>query len=148
MSDRLGVTHEAIHYASGQNLLRLARAHATQARGTTAAATAARRDPWDLVNLLNAFRDFVYTHFLEERVQDDPELRFFFTTLDAWASGLQGVVADGVLDKGWDCINDKDLCEWLKDNGANELTSEPRRRCARRCCGRSTTSPSPTSTGT
>jgi uncharacterized protein with NAD-binding domain and iron-sulfur cluster len=120
MPDRLGVTHEAIHYASGQHLLRLAHAHATQTRRTPTAATATGR--WDLVNLLNAFRDFVYTHFLQGRIEDDPELRFFYTTLDAWASGLQGVVADGVLDHGWDCLNDRDLCQWLSDNGASKVT--------------------------
>jgi uncharacterized protein with NAD-binding domain and iron-sulfur cluster len=122
MGDRLGVTHEAIHYASGQHLLRLAHAHATQTHLTMMPAAAARRDPWDLVNLCNAFRDFVYKHFLAERIDDDAELRFFFTTLDAWVSGLYGVVADGVLDHGWDCINDKDLCQWLSDNGANTIT--------------------------
>ncbi|HEY3726317.1 MAG TPA: FAD-dependent oxidoreductase [Solirubrobacteraceae bacterium] len=140
VADQLSVTHQAHHYASGQHLLRLAQAHARQSGrvtrgaaaqgGRVAAAPETGTDPPAYVDLLTAFRDFVWEHFVKQWVDKDPELRFFFTTLDAWASGAAGIVNDGVLEHGWDAINDLDLCEWLKRNGAREVTigATPERR--------------------
>ncbi|HEY2258133.1 MAG TPA: FAD-dependent oxidoreductase [Solirubrobacteraceae bacterium] len=143
VADQLSVSHQAHHYATGQHLLRLAGAHARQngrvARaqaagggqvapappgdgGLAETAPEAGSDPSEYVELLIAFRDFVWEHFVERRVDIDPELRFFFTTLDAWVCGAAGVISDGVLERGWDAINDLDLCEWLQRNGAKEVT--------------------------
>ena len=38
------------------------------------------------------------------------------------ASTATGVVADGVLEHGWDAINDEEWSEWLRRHGAHELT--------------------------
>ncbi len=52
------------------------------------------------------------------RYQDDPELRFFFTVVDAGVSTIAGIVKDGVLEHGFDVINDEDWAAWLRRHGA------------------------------
>ena len=58
----------------------------------------------------------------EERCDDEPRLRFFFTTVDAGVSTLAGVVEDGVLEHGFDAINDQEWSAWLARHGAKEIT--------------------------
>jgi uncharacterized protein with NAD-binding domain and iron-sulfur cluster len=72
--------------------------------------------------LINRFRDWLWTYVVKDRVEEDPDLRMFFTTLDTFASATAGVVADGVLQHGWEAINDRDLCEWLSAHGAKQVT--------------------------
>ena len=53
---------------------------------------------------------------------DEPRLRFFFTTVDAGVSTLAGIVEDGVLEHGFDAINDEEWSAWLARHGAKEIT--------------------------
>jgi hypothetical protein len=115
-------THQAHHYATGQHLLRLAQAHARQSGRVASTGGDTAGDTSLYAQLLKAFRDFVWESFVKQRVDDDPRLRFFFTILDAWTCGVAGVVDDEVLERGFDSINDLDLCEWLGRHGAKEVT--------------------------
>ena len=56
------------------------------------------------------------------RYQEDPELRLFFTVVDAGVSTVAGIVKDGVLEHGFDAINDEDWAAWLRRHGAREVT--------------------------
>lgn len=72
--------------------------------------------------LLSRFRDWLWEHVVRERCERDSHLRLFFTMFDTFASATAGIVADGVLEHGWEIINDRDLCDWLTDHGAKEIT--------------------------
>jgi uncharacterized protein with NAD-binding domain and iron-sulfur cluster len=78
--------------------------------------------PLLLVRLLEAFREWLWTAVVARRHQDDPELRFFFTVVDAGVSTAAGIVKDGILDHGFDVINDEDWAAWLRRHGAREVT--------------------------
>ena len=71
--------------------------------------------------VLARFRDWMWDYVVAER-QGDARLRLFFTMFDTFASAMAGVAADGVLEHGWNVINDRDLCEWLSAHGAKEVT--------------------------
>ena len=75
-----------------------------------------------LVILLTRFRDWLWEHVVREHCQQDPHLRLFFTLIDTFVSATAGIVEDGVLEHGWEAINDRDLCEWLTANGAKQVT--------------------------
>jgi uncharacterized protein with NAD-binding domain and iron-sulfur cluster len=75
-----------------------------------------------LVWLLRRFRDWLWQNVVRHRVEDDAQLRFFFTVLDTIACATAGIVEDGVLEHGWDAINDYDLCQWLTRHGAMQVT--------------------------
>jgi uncharacterized protein with NAD-binding domain and iron-sulfur cluster len=75
-----------------------------------------------LADVMIGFRDLIWDCFVASRASRDPELRCFFTTFDAWTCGMIGVLEDGVLEHGFDAINDVDLAEWLSRHGATELT--------------------------
>ena len=77
---------------------------------------------WFLAKLLSGFRDWLWVAIGSERLERDPDLRLFFTALDTMAATLSGVVADGVLQHGWDAINDEEWAEWLRRHGAHEIT--------------------------
>lgn len=83
-----------------------------------------------MARLLTRVRDWMWEHRVENRGSVDPRLRLFFTTFDTFASAMAGIVADGVLERGWAAIDDLDLCEWLARHGAKEVTvgSIPARR--------------------
>jgi len=124
----------------GEQLLQLARglARARQAAASLLAARTRGRAArprqrgrrgrgWDagarvLALLLIRVRDWMWEHVVRERCAQDPRLRLFFTTFDTFASALAGIVRDGVLEHGWEVINDRDLCEWLGAQGAKEVT--------------------------
>ena len=72
--------------------------------------------------LLGRFRDWAWEHVVRERCEQDARLRLVFTTLDVIASATAGVAADGVLEHGWEVINDRDLCRWLEEHGARQVT--------------------------
>ena len=46
-------------------------------------------------------------------LEDDPDLRFFFTIVDTGVSTIAGIVKDGVLEHGFDVVNDEDWAAWL-----------------------------------
>jgi uncharacterized protein with NAD-binding domain and iron-sulfur cluster len=75
-----------------------------------------------LAALLSGFRDWLWDHVVSERCAGDPDLRMFFTVFDTFASATAGIVRDGVLEHGWDAINDRELCEWLSEHGAKPVT--------------------------
>ncbi len=78
--------------------------------------------PLLLVRLLEAFREWLWTAVVARRVDSDPELRFFFTLVDAGVSTVAGIVKDGILDHGFDVVNGEDWAAWLKRHGAREVT--------------------------
>jgi uncharacterized protein with NAD-binding domain and iron-sulfur cluster len=78
--------------------------------------------PLLLVKLLEAFREWLWTAVVARRHQDDPDLRFFFTLVDAGVSTVAGIVKDGVLEHGFDVVNDEDWAAWLRRHGAREVT--------------------------
>jgi uncharacterized protein with NAD-binding domain and iron-sulfur cluster len=75
-----------------------------------------------LVRLLKAFREWLWTAVAAERYERDPELRFFFTAVDAGVSTVAGIVEDGVLERGFDAVDDEDWADWLARHGAREVT--------------------------
>ena len=74
-----------------------------------------------LVRLLKSFRDWLWI-VVRGACDDEPRLRFFFTAVDAGVSTLAGVVEDGVLEHGFDVINDEEWSAWLRRHGAKEIT--------------------------
>lgn len=90
--------------------------------GAAWATALARRSALAVVaRLASAFRDWMWRRF-SEAFEQSPDARMFFTMFDTFASALTGIVADGVLERGWDAINDRELCKWLGDHGAHEVT--------------------------
>lgn len=131
VADKVGVSPRRRDYVTGEHLLRTAHGIARHKRRGADLELGPGGAEAAFVDALNAFRDFIWDHFLHSWVADDVQLRFYFTTLDAWACGLRGLVADGVLEHGFDAINHLDLCEWLKQHGAKEITlgRTPAERC-------------------
>jgi len=75
-----------------------------------------------LAALLARFRDWLWQNVVCHRVEDDAQLRFFFTLVDTFACATVGIVHDGVLEKGWEAINEYELCQWLTKHGAMQVT--------------------------
>jgi len=71
--------------------------------------------------ILDDVREWLWDE-LEPVVEQNTVLRRLWILVDLVASGLRGVVFDGVLEHGWDAIDKYDLVEWLRRNGANDLT--------------------------
>src|SRR5437588_807052 len=90
--------------------------------------------------VLARFRDWMWDYVVAER-QGDARLRLFFTMFDTFASAMAGVAADGVLEHGWNVINDRDLCEWLSAHGAKgsnrpgSSAASTTRSCRSSVCG-------------
>ncbi len=57
-----------------------------------------------------------------ELFEADAHWRAFFSIFDTFAAAAAGVVKEGVLEKGWEAINQYDLCEWLEKHGAKPTT--------------------------
>jgi uncharacterized protein with NAD-binding domain and iron-sulfur cluster len=74
-----------------------------------------------IARLLKGFRDWLWL-VVRDRVEEEPRLRFFFTSVDAGVSMLAGIVADGVLEHGFDVVNDQEWSSWLATHGAKEIT--------------------------
>jgi len=51
-----------------------------------------------------------------------PLLRLIFTTLDALVAAARGILADNVLEEGFEAIDDEDWAAWLECHGASKLT--------------------------
>ena len=106
-----------------EHLLELAHrlAGARARRGDLAQAGHAAH-PWFLARLLSGFRDWLWSDVVADRCASDPDLRLFFTIFDTITSTAVGVVEDGVLEHGFDAINDQEWAAWLKRHGAKEVT--------------------------
>ncbi len=98
---------------------RLARA---RSRHTDLAHAGQAGHPWFLARLLTGFRDWLWSEVVAERCEADPDLRMFFTIFDTIASTAAGIVDDGVLEHGFDAINDQEWSEWLRLHGAKQIT--------------------------
>jgi uncharacterized protein with NAD-binding domain and iron-sulfur cluster len=123
LQSELGMSFKRRHYRWGKHLPMLAEAVARQPDRPQPVTSPAPSDPLDqFAQLICAFRNFVWDYVAKDQIIDDPALRFFFTTLDAWACGAHGVVHDRILERGFDAINGLDLCQWLEDNGAKTVT--------------------------
>ncbi|EMO62467.1 NAD(P)-binding Rossmann-like domain protein [Leptospira borgpetersenii serovar Pomona str. 200901868] len=80
--------------------------------------------------------DFVHDRFLkiidlfiddlwekvEKKIESNTEARRFWILVDFSLTNIKGIIKDGVLEKGFESIDDFDYREWLKRHGANELT--------------------------
>jgi uncharacterized protein with NAD-binding domain and iron-sulfur cluster len=75
-----------------------------------------------LVRLLETFRKWLWTAVVARRYKEDPDLRFFFTMVDAGVSTVSGIVKDDVLEHGFEVVNHLDWAEWLRHHGAHEVT--------------------------
>ena len=108
---------------AAERLLGLAERLADLRAGNTNHAVARHAaQPLLLVRLLEAFREWLWTAVVARRYQDDPELRFFFTVVDAGVSTVAGIVKDGILEHGFDVVNGEDWAAWLARHGAREVT--------------------------
>lgn len=74
----------------------------------------------DLVRLLDELKQWSQT--LVEQALENDAVRLFFTTADLIATATRGIVADGILEYGFDCINDEELTAWLRRHGAHRMT--------------------------
>jgi len=75
----------------------------------------------ELGRLLGVARDLLWTHHVEEHVDDD-ELRFWFQNLDIVAAVVRGMGEDRLLERGCESIDDEEFSAWLARHGAMEMT--------------------------
>ncbi len=92
-----------------------------RARGTDHSHALQAAQPGLLVRLLKGFRDWLW-QVVADSCDDDPELRFYFTAIDAGVSTVAGIVEDGILEHGFDVVNDEEWAAWLARHGAREVT--------------------------
>src|SRR6202011_1680516 len=59
---------------------------------------------------------------VRDRAGTDDELRWWFTALDIGVTVLSGILADELLERGFDVVNDEELCAWLRRHGALPVT--------------------------
>ena len=112
-----------VELKGAERLLELAhRLASTRSRGTNLAHAGQAGHPWFLARLLTGFRDWLWSHVIAESSEADPDLRMFFTIFDTIASTAAGIVDDGVLEQGFDAINDQEWSEWLRRHGAKQVT--------------------------
>jgi uncharacterized protein with NAD-binding domain and iron-sulfur cluster len=112
-----------LELAGAEHLLHLARGLTKErSRATDLARPEQAAHNWLLVRLLTGFRDWLWAHVVKERCDSDPDLRFYFTIFDTIASMTAGIVEDGVLEHGFDAINDEEWSDWLARHGAKEVT--------------------------
>ncbi len=71
--------------------------------------------------MLCEFRDWLWS-VLDERCERNATVRLYFCMLDTAVSTLAGVLRDGVLEHGWDAINDEEWAAWLTKHGAKPVT--------------------------
>ena len=70
---------------------------------------------------IEEFKRWLWKEVVEPHLDDD-DLRFFFTMFDAGTTILQGIIEDGLIERGFDVVNDEDLREWLRRHGAQPIT--------------------------
>jgi uncharacterized protein with NAD-binding domain and iron-sulfur cluster len=73
--------------------------------------------------VLDAFRDWLWTHVVAERVDDD-ELRMFFYWVDFASAMLAGILDDELWAKGFGTVNHLEWRDWLRSHGCSVLTLE------------------------
>jgi uncharacterized protein with NAD-binding domain and iron-sulfur cluster len=61
----------------------------------------------------------------EERLTAHPDLRMAFTTIDAFTAMAVGIVADDLLGRGFDAVDNCDWGEWLRHHGASRRWTVP-----------------------
>jgi len=114
----------------GESLLHKAHAIAKapqmhpRARPSGFASLLVRLGQWLLKHLVKAFRNRLrrdIDHLLEEHA----DLRHFWEMLDIGATSIYGLLADGVLSKGYDAIEGIDFSRWLEKHGCTEYWSPP-----------------------
>jgi uncharacterized protein with NAD-binding domain and iron-sulfur cluster len=76
--------------------------------------------------LLDALRGWMRDH-LVAALPDHPELRLFASTVDVAIAAVTGILADGLLFRGFDAINDEELSDWLARHGADIDKRHPER---------------------
>ncbi len=59
-------------------------------------------------------------HLLEQKLEENDDLRRIFICLDLALTALIGIIEDGVLENGFDIINNIDFRDWLTKYGANQ----------------------------
>jgi uncharacterized protein with NAD-binding domain and iron-sulfur cluster len=92
-----------------------------RARHTDNLAPGQAAQPLLLVRLLKAVRDWLWV-VLGDLCERNPDLRFFFTTVDTGVAMAAGIVEDGVLEHGFDRLNDEEWSAWLARHGAKPVT--------------------------
>ncbi|MEY3013088.1 MAG: hypothetical protein RIT45_1823 [Pseudomonadota bacterium] len=88
------------------------------ASGPLAAAIAAERD-----DVLHAALGEVHAA-LGDALLDDDALRRLWILLDLGATVSRGILADGLLERGFGAIDDEDFRAWLRRHGGSELAVE------------------------
>jgi uncharacterized protein with NAD-binding domain and iron-sulfur cluster len=76
--------------------------------------------------LLAGFNEWVSKH-LADPLPDHADIRFLAGTVDVVVAALTGILADGLLFKGFDSINDEELSDWLARHGASIDKEHPDR---------------------
>ncbi len=59
---------------------------------------------------------------LKDRVDTDLEIRKLWVAINLTGSAVAGMIDDGVFFHGFSSLDRYDLCEWLRNNGANDCT--------------------------
>jgi uncharacterized protein with NAD-binding domain and iron-sulfur cluster len=68
--------------------------------------------------LLDDLRGWMGDH-LVGALPDHAEMRLFASTVDVAIAAITGILADGLLFRGFDAINDEELSDWLERHGAD-----------------------------
>jgi uncharacterized protein with NAD-binding domain and iron-sulfur cluster len=108
------VEHLGVSYLLEASALLAERHLDRERRGLAAPATA---DLARHATLLDALRTWMRDH-LVAALPDHPELRLFASTVDLAIAAITGILADGLLFRGFDAINDEELSDWLERHGA------------------------------
>jgi uncharacterized protein with NAD-binding domain and iron-sulfur cluster len=108
------VEHLGVSYLLEASALLAERHLDRERRGLTAPASA---DLDRHATLLDALREWMRDH-LVAALPDHPQLRLFASTVDLAIAAITGILADGLLFRGFDAINDEELSDWLERHGA------------------------------
>jgi uncharacterized protein with NAD-binding domain and iron-sulfur cluster len=77
-----------------------------------------KHSPLERSGLLHLLQGFADRFFADIAPELDDDWRLLAEALDFGISSLVGILADGVLEKGFSAIDDRDLSDWLKAHGA------------------------------
>jgi uncharacterized protein with NAD-binding domain and iron-sulfur cluster len=79
--------------------------------------------------LMRGFKDWVDAQ-LAAPLPDHDDVRFFAATVDVATAAVAGILADGLLLRGFDAINGEELSDWLARHGATIDRDDPERNSA------------------
>jgi uncharacterized protein with NAD-binding domain and iron-sulfur cluster len=82
---------------------------------------------FDLLNVANDLFKFIYNlheKITAEMLAADENLARLFYMLDASVTALRGMIADGVLFRGFDSLDEMEFLAWMKHHGARYYTLE------------------------